>query len=80
MQRAAVATDVGGVSEAVIHGETGLVVPPGDPGALAAAISRCLRGGMLEAMGAAGRMRVERHFTAAAMAAKAVALYRELVA
>ncbi|MGB7947881.1 MAG: glycosyltransferase family 4 protein [Candidatus Binatia bacterium] len=33
-----VATDVGGLPEMVIHGETGLIVPPGDPQALASAI------------------------------------------
>ncbi len=37
-----VATDVGGVSEAVINGETGLLVPRGNPVKLAHAISRVL--------------------------------------
>jgi glycosyltransferase involved in cell wall biosynthesis len=80
MRRAAVATNVGGVSEAVLDGETGFVVPPAEPAALGAAIARCLRSEDLKSMGAAGRLRVERHFTAAAMAAKTEALYRELVA
>ncbi len=35
-----VATAVGGVPEAVIDGETGLLVPAGDPAALAAALCR----------------------------------------
>ncbi|MFP4250938.1 MAG: glycosyltransferase, partial [Armatimonadota bacterium] len=34
-RRPVVATDVGGCAEAVVHGETGLVVPPEDPAALA---------------------------------------------
>jgi glycosyltransferase involved in cell wall biosynthesis len=38
----AIATDVGGVREIVIHGENGLLVTPDDPGALAAAIRRFL--------------------------------------
>jgi glycosyltransferase involved in cell wall biosynthesis len=38
----AIATDVGGVSEIVTDGENGLLVPPGDPDALAAAIRRFL--------------------------------------
>jgi glycosyltransferase involved in cell wall biosynthesis len=40
--RALVATDVGGVREIIADGSTGLVVPPGDPDALAHAIQRCL--------------------------------------
>jgi glycosyltransferase involved in cell wall biosynthesis len=38
----AVVTDVGGNAEVVEHGRTGLVVPPGDPDALAQAIGRLL--------------------------------------
>ena len=37
---AAVATDVGGNKELVRHESTGLLVPPGDAGAMAAAIGR----------------------------------------
>lgn len=80
MARPAVACDVGGVSEAVADGVTGFVVPPANPPALAAAIQRCLRDCRLEAMGAAGRRRVEELFTADAMAAKATTLYRGLLA
>ncbi len=39
---AAVATDVGGVSQIIEHGETGLVVPAGDVPALTAALRRAL--------------------------------------
>lgn len=38
-----VATDVGGTAEAVAHGKTGIIVPPADPPALAAAIRRLLK-------------------------------------
>src|SRR5439155_20168115 len=38
----AIATDVGGVAEIVTDGENGLLVPPGDPATLAAAIRRFL--------------------------------------
>ena len=49
-----IATAVGGVPEVVRHGENGLLVPPGDPEALAAAIRRFfeedgLRGRLAEA-------------------------------
>ncbi len=35
-----IASNVGGIPEAVAHGSTGLLVPPGDPDALASSISR----------------------------------------
>jgi glycosyltransferase involved in cell wall biosynthesis len=38
--RPVIATTVGGLPESVIHGETGLLVPPGDVAALAAALDR----------------------------------------
>jgi rhamnosyl/mannosyltransferase len=62
------------------HGETGLVVPPGDVEALRAAIAELARDEHLRArMGAAARRRVEREFTADHMAARTVALYREVL-
>jgi glycosyltransferase involved in cell wall biosynthesis len=42
-----VATAVGAIGEAVVDGETGLLVPPEDPAALAAAIARVLEDGTL---------------------------------
>lgn len=42
MERPLVATEVGGMPESVRHEETGLLVPPADPAALAAAIERLL--------------------------------------
>lgn len=43
----AIATDVGGVPEIVTDGENGLLVPPGDPAALARAIRRFIADGSL---------------------------------
>ncbi|MEU2787081.1 GT4 family glycosyltransferase PelF, partial [Streptomyces sp. NPDC007110] len=55
--RATVSTDVGGVREAV--GDTGLVVPPRDPAAMAAAALELLGDpGRRRAMGEAARLRV----------------------
>ncbi|WP_445527381.1 GT4 family glycosyltransferase PelF [Streptomyces cyslabdanicus] len=60
--RATVSTDVGGVREAV--GDTGLVVPPRDPAAMAAAALRLLDDpGRRRAMGEAARLRVIEQFT-----------------
>jgi glycosyltransferase involved in cell wall biosynthesis len=39
-QKPVITTDVGGLTEAVVNGRTGLVVPPEDPPALAAAVNR----------------------------------------
>jgi glycosyltransferase involved in cell wall biosynthesis len=59
-----VATDVGGNSEAVVHCETGLLVPPGNANALADAIWTLLeKKEMALAFGKAGRRRVEQKFT-----------------
>lgn len=56
-------TDAGGIPEAVVHGETGLLVPAGDARALAGAIVRLLKDKPLrDRMGAAGLARVAEHF------------------
>jgi glycosyltransferase involved in cell wall biosynthesis len=44
-----IATAVGGIPEVVRDGENGLLVPPGDVGALAAAIDRVVRDDALRA-------------------------------
>ncbi len=77
--RAVVATDVGGVPEAVAHGETGLLVPPRSPAALAAALVVLLRDpARARRMGEAGRRRVlERHATGR-MVAEIEGLYETL--
>jgi glycosyltransferase involved in cell wall biosynthesis len=60
--RATVSTDVGGVAETV--GETGLVVPPGDPAAFAAACVEVLTDAdRRAALARAGRQRALAHFT-----------------
>jgi glycosyltransferase involved in cell wall biosynthesis len=78
--RAVVAADVASVGEAIRHEVNGLLVPPDDPGALAAAISRLLADAALrENLGRRARDTALAQFTADAMAAKYLALYRELV-
>lgn len=76
-----VATRVGGVPDIVVDGETGLLVEPQDPEALAAAITELLRDPVRAAhMGVAGRERRDREFSIEATARKVEALYEELYA
>ena len=75
---ASVATDVGGIPEIVQHGVTGLVVPPGDPGAFADAVVSLLRDPELrEQYGAAARERAREHFSIEAWIDRLLALYRD---
>ena len=76
-----VATDVGGVPSAITHNETGLLVPPRDPGRLAAAIATVLTDASLRAsLIGRGRRTFEERYSARAMARQYEALYfRETV-
>ena len=57
--RAVVASAVGAIPELVVHGESGLLVPPGDEVALAGALTRLVRDGAEAArLGTAARERV----------------------
>ena len=59
-----VATRVGGISEIVRDGATGILVPPRDSSAIAAAVRALLSDKELSRqMGIAGRARVEQEFT-----------------
>ena len=79
--RPVVATPVGGTPELVVDGETGLLVPPRDPGALAAALRRILDDRELAArLGEAGRRRVRERFTLEAMTRRVLEIYDEVVA
>lgn len=79
--RPVVASDVGGISDIVAHGETGLLVPPGDEAGLARAMIELLdqpdRGRLL---GQAGRQRMERLFEARLWARNLRAVYEEAIA
>lgn len=55
--RPVIVTDVGGLAEVVQDGVAGLVVPPGNPDALAAAIQRFFQDAMAESLGAGVRAR-----------------------
>lgn len=76
-----VATAVGGNAEAVMHGETGLIVPPNDPAALAQALLELLdHPKVMRSMGQAGRSRVEAVFTSQAMLLQMTGLYEHMLA
>jgi glycosyltransferase involved in cell wall biosynthesis len=71
-----VAARVSSLPELVADGETGLLVPADDAGALAAAIARAL--GQPE-LGAAGRERAKRAFSVERMTSRTLALYQRLL-
>jgi glycosyltransferase involved in cell wall biosynthesis len=69
--RPVVASRIAGIPEVVMAGETGWLVAPEDPGALAAALAELLAApAEAERRGAAGRRRVREHFRPAVAAAR----------
>ncbi|MHB1044085.1 MAG: glycosyltransferase family 4 protein [Eubacteriales bacterium] len=75
-----VAADVGGLPEAVRHGETGLLVAPGDTAALSRGIIWMLEHPSEAAeMARRGGEAVRREFSASTMAARTVEVYRKLL-
>ena len=61
--RPVVSTQVAGIPESVVHGETGLLVPPGNATNFAEALAQLIVDPALrERFGNAGRARVEQHF------------------
>ncbi len=78
--KAAVATRVGGVPEVVADGETGLLVPPRDPEALADGIIKLLKDDARRArMGEAGLKRARKLFAVDHMVDGTIAVYERLL-
>jgi glycosyltransferase involved in cell wall biosynthesis len=76
-----IASDVGGISEEVVDGETGLLVPAGSVEELSNALQRLLADKQLRlAMGRAGRRRFETAFMADSMIDRTQKLYEEVLA
>lgn len=80
MGRPLIASRVGIVPEILTDGREALLVPAGDPGALAAAIRRLLGDAPLRrALGEAGRRLVEEQYSGARMGERLASLYAGLV-
>jgi glycogen synthase len=80
-ETAVVASAVGGILEVVEDGVTGLLVPPANPPALAAAVRELLGDeARRRAMGQAGRRRVEERFSWASVAARTEGVYGDAIA
>ena len=79
MQKPVIASHAGGLPEVIVQGETGWLVPPDDPVALAQRLQQALvvRHRWQE-MGRCGRERVLQHFTWEHTAQRLVEVYRRL--
>lgn len=72
-------TNVDGIPEAVLEGESGLLVPPADPAALARVVAELLRDPVEgRRMGEAGRIHVAEHFSLEIMAEAVAKVYGEV--
>ena len=77
-RRPVVATTAGGIPEVVVDGETGILVPPRDHEAMAAAIVKLLQEPQLrERMGHAGLVRARRRFSAEQMVHDTLRAYQQ---
>ena len=81
MGRPVIATDHGGARETVIPGNTGWLVPPGDPVSLAAAIEDALSLDLpsRRALAQRARAHIAVGFTREAMCARTIEIYEELL-
>ena len=79
--RPVIGSAVGGITYTIKEGETGLLVPPRDPEALANALQQLLgQPELCTQMGLAARKRVEREFTWSIVAMRTAALYETVLA
>lgn len=76
-----IASRAGGMPEAVLDGETGLLTPPGDVAGVVGAVSALLDDpSIARQMGGKGRARMQRDFSIAAMVRGNLAIYERVVA
>lgn len=76
-----IASSLGGYTETVVDGETGLLAPPGAPAPLAAAIVRMIDAGAQRRaeMGVAGRDRVRGQYSKLALQTATLAVYQQVL-
>jgi glycosyltransferase involved in cell wall biosynthesis len=80
MERAVVASDIGGIREVVRDGVDGLLVPPRDPGRLAEGMVRLLLDPEKRySMGKRGREQVLQKWTLEKMVEKTIGVYERLI-
>lgn len=80
-RRPVVASEVGGIPELVLHEQTGLLVPPRDPAALADALGHLIRHPEVgRRYGDAGRRHVIARFSVDTMVEGNLAVYRDVLA
>jgi glycosyltransferase involved in cell wall biosynthesis len=80
MEIPVVASAAGGNPELVVDGESGILVPPRDPDAMAAAVRRLLTdSGLAARLACGGRERVEKGFSSEARLDRIEALYSRLI-
>ncbi len=76
-----VATAVGGIPEILEPGQTGFLIAPGNPQALAEALSKLLRDpNLCSSMGAAGRRRIEQSYSPSSFLCQLESIYTGLAA
>jgi glycosyltransferase involved in cell wall biosynthesis len=80
MEKPVVGTTVGGIPELVVGGQTGLLIPPHNPAAIAnAVVSLLQKPDEAREMGQAGRARVEEYFTLPKMVREIETVYDKLL-
>ncbi len=78
--RACIASDVGGISELISNGENGVLVPPGDPRALSAAISDLVANtGLRRRLAENAGEKAANNFSIRDCAVKTIEVYREVI-
>ena len=79
--RPVIGSAVGGITYTIVNGETGFLVPPRDPQALAERLYQLLtQPELCERMGVAARQRVEHEFTWETVARRTADLYETALA